>query len=128
MPSLAGGSKIVSINPYPYKCDYCGIEKCETNFWYTAELPLSGGIIIRTWEKTAGWLQGLLDAPTTKHICGQQCLHRALDEFTAGVMAARPISVAATALPAIDDTVAGLSAAVGALEAVLEPESDGLEG
>jgi hypothetical protein len=57
-------------------CDICGTEKKQTNHWYVAydqggELRVSG-----------------LDArnrlrPGAKHLCGQTCLHKLLDDFMA---------------------------------------------
>jgi hypothetical protein len=57
-------------------CDICGTEKKQTNHWYVAydqvgELRVSG-----------------LDArnrlrPGAKHLCGQTCLHKLVDDFMA---------------------------------------------
>jgi hypothetical protein len=74
-------------------CDICGTEKRQTNHWYVAydqggELRVSG-----------------LDArnrlrPGAKHLCGQTCLHKLVDDFMARRFEARPQpGVAAEAEP-----------------------------
>ena len=64
-------------------CDICGAEKKQTNHWYVTydqggELRVSG-----------------LDArnrlrPGAKHLCGQTCLHKLLDDFMARHSEVRP--------------------------------------
>jgi hypothetical protein len=55
-------------------CDVCGAEKKQTNHWYVAcevadELRLSG------------WNSRMRQRAGTKHLCGQTCLHKLVDEF-----------------------------------------------
>jgi len=57
-------------------CDICGIEKKEANHWFTAcedkgTLKLSAGVLNRK-------------RSSVKHLCGQGCVHRFLDDFLAG--------------------------------------------
>jgi hypothetical protein len=59
-------------------CDICGAEKKQTNHWFVAyeqrgELRLSG------------WQSKLTLRPKVKHLCGQKCVHRLMDEFMAAV-------------------------------------------
>jgi hypothetical protein len=66
-------------------CDICGTEKKQTNHWYVAydqggELRVSG-----------------LDArnrlrPGAKHLCGQTCLHKLVDDFITRAQEVRPQS------------------------------------
>jgi len=57
-------------------CDVCGTEKRQTNHWFVAreeagELRLSG------------WSSRHRSRAGTKHLCGQTCLHKLVDEFMA---------------------------------------------
>jgi hypothetical protein len=57
-------------------CDICGIDKKEANHWFTAyeekgTLKLNAGVLKRK-------------HPATKHLCGQGCVHRFIDDFLAG--------------------------------------------
>lgn len=59
-------------------CDICGSEKKQTNHWFVAyerngELRLSG------------WQSKHALRPKVKHLCGQKCVHRLMDEFMASV-------------------------------------------
>jgi hypothetical protein len=57
-------------------CDICGAEKKQTNHWFVAYTH--GGEL-----RVTGWgTQGKLRAGA-KHLCGQTCLHKLLDEFIA---------------------------------------------
>jgi hypothetical protein len=60
-------------------CDICGTEKEQTNHWYVAydqgnEFHVSG------WSPSSPVQAG------AKHLCGQNCLHKMLDEFLAAHM------------------------------------------
>lgn len=57
-------------------CDICGNEKKQTNHWFVAyeqnaELRVSG------------WGSRNRLRPGTKHLCGQTCLHKLVDDFMA---------------------------------------------
>jgi hypothetical protein len=63
-------------------CDICGNEKRQTNHWFVAydqagELRVSG-LSARNRLKAG-----------TKHLCGQTCLHKLVDEFLARTLAVR---------------------------------------
>ncbi len=67
-------------------CDICGTEKRLTNHWYVAyeqagELRLSG------------WTSRRRTRAGSKHLCGQTCLHKLVDEFMAKTFAShtRPV-------------------------------------
>ena len=63
-------------------CDICGTEKKQTNHWFVAydqgeELRVSG------WNSRNRLRQG------SKHLCGQTCLHKLVDDFLARTLTAR---------------------------------------
>jgi len=57
-------------------CDICGTEKKQTNHWFVA---------VRSGRRAAvsGWKSRNRLRPGTKHLCGQTCLHKLVDEFMA---------------------------------------------
>ena len=58
-------------------CDICGAEKKQTNHWFVAYTH-AGEL------RVSGWgVQGKIRAGS-KHLCGQTCLHKLVDEFIAG--------------------------------------------
>jgi hypothetical protein len=64
-----------------YSCDVCLVEKKEVNHWLVSE-ESKVGIDFHTW----GWAEreGKLepDGPNIiRHLCGQACCHRVLDDF-----------------------------------------------
>lgn len=94
-------------------CDICGTEKRLTNHWFVAyehagELRLSG------------WSSGRRLRAESKHLCGQTCLHKLVDEFMAR-------SLASPARPAADedapDVVRAYDTGVAADPARAESES-----
>ena len=57
-------------------CDICGAEKKQTNHWFVAYTH-AGEL------RVSGWgVQGRVRAGS-KHLCGQTCLHKLVDEFIA---------------------------------------------
>jgi hypothetical protein len=57
-------------------CDICGAEKKQTNHWFVA-YARAGEL------RVSGWgVQGRVRAGS-KHLCGQTCLHKLVDEFIA---------------------------------------------
>ena len=80
-------------------CDICGAEKKQTNHWYVA--CEQGGEM-----RIGGWNSRMRQRPGSKHLCGQTCLHKLIDEFMARTSAARGASVATdngeSAAPRID--------------------------
>jgi hypothetical protein len=93
-------------------CDICASEKKQTNHWFVAH-EQNGEL------RVAGWNSRNRLRPGTKHLCGQICLHKLVDEFMA-----RTIAVRAQAGGA-DETgqqVAGTDASLTSEAAYAEPE------
>jgi hypothetical protein len=86
-------------------CDICGSEKRQTNHWFVA-YELGGEL------RMSGWTSRHRLRPDSKHLCGQTCLHKLVDEFMAKSIAVRtqrseeeePALPIAPALPAATDT------------------------
>lgn len=57
-------------------CDMCGVQKREANHWFLANQE-SGELHVSQWTS-----KNLL-CPGTKHLCGENCLHKFLSEFLA---------------------------------------------
>jgi hypothetical protein len=68
-------------------CDICGAEKKQTNHWYVA-CEQAGEM------RLGGWNSRMRQRPGAKHLCGQTCLHKLVDEFMARASAARGTSAA----------------------------------
>ena len=84
-------------------CDICASEKRQTNHWFVAYEQ--GGEL-----RVSGWSSRHKLRPGSKHLCGQTCLHKLVDEFMAkaiAVRAQRPVDEPAeemiTELPAVVD-------------------------
>jgi hypothetical protein len=73
-------------------CDICGAEKKQTNHWFVASDQ--GGEL-----RVSGWNSRNRLRAGSKHLCGQTCMHKLVDEFMARTIAAR------LAPPADADTV-----------------------
>jgi hypothetical protein len=83
-------------------CDICAAEKRQTNHWFVAYEQ--GGEL-----RVSGWTSRHRLRPDSKHLCGQTCLHKLVDEFMAKSIAVRAQrrgeGVEAEAEPAVlDDT------------------------
>lgn len=65
-------------------CDICGAEKKQTNHWFVTYTQ-AGELRISTWNSS----KGLRARTGSKHLCGQTCLTKLVDEFVAGVLSAR---------------------------------------
>ncbi len=63
-------------------CDICGAEKRQTNHWFVAYTH--GGEL-----RVTGWTANNRLRAGSKHLCGQTCLHKLVDEFIAGNMSNR---------------------------------------
>jgi hypothetical protein len=79
-------------------CDICGAEKKQTNHWFVAyeqddELRVSG------------WSSRKRLRPGAKHLCGQTCLHKLMDDFMARTLAARMPQAANDAASEVQETV-----------------------
>jgi len=71
-------------------CDICASEKKQTNHWFVAYEQ--GGEL-----RVTGWGARNRLRPGTKHLCGQTCLHKLVDDFMARAVAARVQAAAAGA-------------------------------
>lgn len=80
-------------------CDICGSEKRQTNHWFVA-YELGGEL------RMSGWSSRHRLRPGSKHLCGQTCLHKLVDEFMAKSIAVRtqPSDEEEPALPLATDT------------------------
>jgi hypothetical protein len=68
-------------------CDICGTEKKQTNHWFVAYDQ--GGEL-----RVSGWNSRNRLRPGSKHLCGQTCLHKLVDDFMARALTARvPLAV-----------------------------------
>ncbi len=63
-------------------CDICATEKKQTNHWFVASEQ--GGEL-----RVGGWNSRNRLRPGMKHLCGQTCLHKLVDEFMARTLAVR---------------------------------------
>jgi hypothetical protein len=63
-------------------CDICGTEKKQTNHWFVAYEQ--GGEL-----RVSGWQARIRLRPGSKHLCGQICLHKLVDDFMARALTAR---------------------------------------
>jgi hypothetical protein len=63
-------------------CDICGSEKKQTNHWFVAYDQ--GGEL-----RVSGWNSRNRLRPGSKHLCGQTCLHKLVDDFMAKALAIR---------------------------------------
>lgn len=63
-------------------CDICGAEKKQTNHWFVAYTH-AGELRVSGWNAQRRLRAG------TKHLCGQTCLNKLLDEFIARTATAR---------------------------------------
>lgn len=70
-------------------CDVCGAEKQQTNHWFIAYEQ--GGEL-----RVSGWTSRHRLRPDSKHLCGQTCLHKLVDEFMAKCIARRAQHTAET--------------------------------
>jgi hypothetical protein len=63
-------------------CDICGAEKKQTNRWFV--VWDHGGEL-----RVSGWNSRNRLRPGSKHLCGQTCLHKLVDDFLAKILAVR---------------------------------------
>jgi hypothetical protein len=57
-------------------CDICGTEKLQTNHWFVAYDQVEE-------LRVSGWNTRNRLRPGYKHLCGQTCVHKLVDEFMA---------------------------------------------
>ena len=82
-------------------CDICGSEKRQTNHWFVVT-EQSGEL------RVSGWGTQNRRRAGTKHLCGQTCLHKLVDEFVAR-------SIAGHHAPAANATIAKNDASLTAI-------------
>jgi hypothetical protein len=63
-------------------CDICGAEKKQTNHWFVAYTH-AGELRVSGWKAAGRMRTG------AKHLCGQTCLHKLVDEFIAAHVSSR---------------------------------------
>lgn len=62
-------------------CDMCGAEKLESaSHWFVAD-ERHGELRLRAWGASKGTKKNM------KHVCGQKCVQRLMDNFTASILA-----------------------------------------
>lgn len=64
-------------------CDVCGTEKRQTNHWFVA-FEQAGEL------RLGGWTSRNRARPNSKHLCGQTCLHKLVDEYLAQIVSSKP--------------------------------------
>jgi hypothetical protein len=69
-------------------CDICGRDKQQTNHWFVA---YEHGTELRI----GGWSSQARLRTSSKHLCGQTCLHKLVDDFMARTLAMRGAASAA---------------------------------
>jgi hypothetical protein len=77
-------------------CDICATEKKQTNHWFVAYEQ--GGEL-----RVSGWQSRNRLRPGSKHLCGQTCLHKLVDEFMAKAIAFKPQKGSASFIEAHDE-------------------------
>src|ERR1700761_7340756 len=63
-------------------CDICGRDKQQTNHWFVA---YEHGSELRI----SGWSSQVRMSAKAKHLCGQTCMHKLVDDFMARSIASR---------------------------------------
>ncbi len=98
-------------------CDICATEKKQTNHWFVASEQ--GGEL-----RVSGWNSRNRMRPGMKHLCGQTCLHKLVDEFMARTLAVRAQQGIADDGP-VDTPLAATDASLTSNAAWQSPTSDG---
>lgn len=96
-------------------CDICAVEKKQTNNWFVV-LEQGGEFRISGFSSRARLRPGM------KHLCGQTCLHKLVDEFMARTIAVRVQSGCAED-PVAQHQVTAIDASLTSDEAYEEVES-----
>jgi hypothetical protein len=96
-------------------CDICATEKKQTNHWFVAYEQ--GGEL-----RVSGWQSRNRLRPGSKHLCGQTCLHKLVDEFMAKAIAVRTHAGAAD-ISEVHEREAGVDTSLTSSAAYIEVES-----
>jgi hypothetical protein len=80
-------------------CDICGTEKKLTNHWFVAH-EQAGEL------RLSGWNSRYRSRTGSKHLCGQTCLHKLVDDFMARCLSARQLAADSPSIerPSATDT------------------------
>lgn len=78
-PLRAGSNAVIRQS---ISCDICGTEKKHTNNWFVSHEQ--GGEL-----RVCGWTTRNRVRPGSRHLCGQTCLHKLLDDFMARLLSMR---------------------------------------
>jgi hypothetical protein len=97
-------------------CDICGTEKKQTNHWFVAYDQ--GGEL-----RVSGWNSRNRLRPGSRHLCGQTCLHKLVDDFMAKALAVRPQPNAVEEAEDVREMVAHTDASLTSNAAYEEVES-----
>ena len=87
-------------------CDLCGNEKRQTNHWFVA-YEQNGEL------RVSGWNSRNRLRPGTRHLCGQTCLHKLVDDFMARAISQKSQPTAQTGAEVNSGTAATTSARTG---------------
>jgi hypothetical protein len=96
-------------------CDICGTEKKQTNHWFVAYDQ--GGEL-----RVSGWNTRNRLRPGSKHLCGQTCLHKLVDEFMARALSVRARAGAADDVE-VEEQLPATNASLTSGAAYVESES-----
>jgi hypothetical protein len=96
-------------------CDICATEKKQTNHWFVAYEQ--GGEL-----RVSGWQSRNRLRPGSKHLCGQTCLHKLVDEFMAKAIAVRTHG-AVPEITEVHEMAAGMDTSLTSDAAYVEAES-----
>jgi len=96
-------------------CDICASEKKQTNHWFVA-YEQSGEL------RVSGWNSRNRLRPGSKHLCGQTCLHKLVDEFMAKSISVRTHAAAAEASE-VQEQALDVDASLTSSAAYVEVES-----
>jgi hypothetical protein len=91
-----GGNRVIR---QAISCDICGAEKKQTNHWFVA-YEQEGELRVSGWSSRKRLRSG------AKHLCGQTCLHKLMDDFMARTLAARLPQAAADDAGEVQETFA----------------------
>jgi hypothetical protein len=73
---------VIAVIRQTITCDICGAEKQQTNHWFVAFFQ---GAELRI----TAWTANSRSRAGSKHLCGQTCLHKLVDDCIAGFAASR---------------------------------------
>jgi hypothetical protein len=93
----------------------CATEKKQTNHWFVA-YEQAGEL------RVSGWHSRNRLRPGSKHLCGQTCLHKLVDEFMAKAIAVRSHATAAD-VPEVLEQAVGVDTSLTSSAAYVEIES-----